>query len=403
MTRFRKPLRLFLSLAFVCGVAARPILAQSSGSVSNSGDATATILVDDDKVQCPTAAFTSIQAAVNAAKPGDHIRVCAGNYPEQITINKPLHIRGDNGAVVIPSDVTTTTTSTSGVALAVIIFVTNADGVSIRNLTVDGSQNGLAGCGPALVGIYYQNSSGTIAHDVVRHVRLAPTLPGCQSGDAILVDTTGSGTSRVEIRDNSVWDYQKNGITANEGGTDATIDSNAVTGIGPTPGAAQNGIQIGFGAGGSITNNTIADNVWATCTPESCTTNATGVLVFESNGIDVENNTTASNNIGIFVGGDHGIVRGNTVFNSEVLFGVALMGNDDRADANKITHSDQAGVFVQGNGNRIDNNEITDAAIGILKVAGSTGTQESGNTFFDTPIPVQDPAPGHAMGVQPVH
>jgi putative cell wall-binding protein len=36
------------------------------------------ILVDDDKVQCPTAAFTTIQSAVNAASPGDTIRVCAG-------------------------------------------------------------------------------------------------------------------------------------------------------------------------------------------------------------------------------------------------------------------------------------------------------------------------------------
>lgn len=42
----------------------------------------ARILVDDDKVQCPNAAFTSIQTAVSAAHSGDTIRVCPGTYDE---------------------------------------------------------------------------------------------------------------------------------------------------------------------------------------------------------------------------------------------------------------------------------------------------------------------------------
>ena len=35
-----------------------------------------TLLVDDDRVQCPSAAYTTIQAAVDAAAPGDTILVC---------------------------------------------------------------------------------------------------------------------------------------------------------------------------------------------------------------------------------------------------------------------------------------------------------------------------------------
>jgi nitrous oxidase accessory protein NosD len=68
---------------------------------------------------------------------------------------------------------------------------------------------------------------------------------------------------------------------------------------------------------------------------------------------------------------------------------------------NDITHSDEAAVYVQGNGNNIQNNEITDAAIGILKISGSTGTTRSGNSFFTTPIPVQDPAPVAPIKVVP--
>ena len=33
------------------------------------------LLVDDDKVQCPAATFTSIQDAINAANPGSLIRI----------------------------------------------------------------------------------------------------------------------------------------------------------------------------------------------------------------------------------------------------------------------------------------------------------------------------------------
>jgi len=54
-----------------------------------------TLLVDDDKVQCPTAGFTTIQAAVDAAPPGATIRVCAGTYTEQVTIKQDLKIRGN--------------------------------------------------------------------------------------------------------------------------------------------------------------------------------------------------------------------------------------------------------------------------------------------------------------------
>jgi hypothetical protein len=57
--------------------------------------------------------------------------------------------------------------------------------------------------------------------------------------------------SPVAINHSTIHHFQKNGIAANEVGTDVSIDENVVTGIGPTP-AAQNGIQIGFRAGGRI-------------------------------------------------------------------------------------------------------------------------------------------------------
>ncbi len=58
-----------------------------AGALAISGQAmAATIRVDDDKAQCPTAAFTSVQAAVTAAAPGTRIEVCPGTYQEQVTV-----------------------------------------------------------------------------------------------------------------------------------------------------------------------------------------------------------------------------------------------------------------------------------------------------------------------------
>ena len=50
----------------------------------------ATITVDDSG----GADFTTIQAAVNAASPGDTILVAAGTYTQLVTVNKPLVLLG---------------------------------------------------------------------------------------------------------------------------------------------------------------------------------------------------------------------------------------------------------------------------------------------------------------------
>jgi parallel beta-helix repeat protein len=370
----------------------------------DSPNAKANILVDDDKVQCPTAQYTTIQAAVNAAQPGDVIRVCAGTYPEQVTITTALTLRADNGVIVNPST-TQTVTDVAGTESIAFVFAVQGANVDIDGFIVDGSNNGLTECSPRLVGILYQNASGHIRHNAVRHMNLgsSPTVNGCQSGNGIEVETASGSSSSVTVNENSIWDYQKNGITGNEAGTELTADGNTVTGIGPTTGAAQNGIQIGFGAGGTLTNNTIADNVWSSCTsPTACTFNATGILIFESDGVIVRNNSLATNQVGIYVGGDNSRVAMNTISNSVTLIGVALVGNSNAVVRNTLSHADQAGVYIQGNSNRVTMNEIIDASVGILTVSGSTGSITNGNTFFANLVTTQDPAAMRAIAVVPV-
>src|ERR1700738_1538108 len=107
--------------------AALPIFADDDGHEGDHQDGKI-LLVDDDKVQCPTATFTKIQDAVNAAPNGATIRVCAGTYKEQVTImSKSLTINGDNGAIVMPTGVPLTIGSLfDGSPIAAVIVATNA-------------------------------------------------------------------------------------------------------------------------------------------------------------------------------------------------------------------------------------------------------------------------------------
>jgi nitrous oxidase accessory protein NosD len=355
--------------------------------------ATPVIVVGTKSPACPDAQFSTIQAAVDAASSGTVIRICPGTYPEQVSITKPLSLHGESGVVIEPSTVAQNATGTaSGQPLAAIILVADTTDVDIRDVIVDGANNGIGGCSPDLIGVLYQNASGEIMRVAVRNVKLTPSLNGCQSGSAILIQSGGGKVSKVDVEDSSIHDYQKNGITANEVGTEARIENNVVTGVGPTGGAAQNGIQVGFGAEGSISRNTVANHIWSTCLSiKSCAFKAVDILVTQSDGVSVGHNLAGVSQTGIDIVANHAQVADNQVFDTLIFDGIELKGNDNDARDNAITHSDRAGVFIMGNNNDVRRNRINEAAFGVLKTAGSTGNVIRNNDFSNALISVQDP------------
>jgi parallel beta-helix repeat protein len=268
----------------------------------------------------------------------------------------------------------------------------NTSDTDLSGLTVDGANNGITGCAPNLIGIYYRNASGNVQNNTVRNMKLSTALNGCQSGLGIFVQS-GLGKSKVTIDTNSVHDYQKNGITGNEAGTDVTVKNNVVTGLGPTTGAAQNGIQIGFGADGTVDGNISANHVWSPCLSVSnCAASALDVLIYQSDGVEITHNIAGRSQGGILVQANNGKVHDNTVFDSLIFDGIDLLGNGSTAENNTVTKSDESGIFVQGNNNRVSGNTIQEAPIGVWKFTGSTGTVIDGNHFINTPITILDPA-----------
>jgi len=352
------------------------------------------IVVDDDTLDCPNAAFTRIQDAVDAAAPGSQIRVCKGTYVEQVTIRKPVDLEADSGAVLMPASMQANAASlSSGRAISAALLVSNTSNVIIRGLTLDGANNGISQCAPDLMGVFFQNASGEVDRVAVRNFKLPALLNGCQSGTGIFVQSGGGGASEVVIHRSTIHDFQKNGITANEIGTSASIDGNVVTGLGLTTGAAQNGIQIGFGAAGSIQNNTVTNSVWAPCTAVStCTAVATNVLVEQSDGILIKSNNVGISQVGIFIHGNQSTVGENQTFATSVFDGIHIEGNQSQVKGNDVFNGAQSGIFIDGNNNVVRRNTITEAAFGILKMAGSTGNLIRMNEVFAAPVAIQDPS-----------
>jgi nitrous oxidase accessory protein NosD len=353
------------------------------------------------------ATFSTIQSAVNASPAGTTVLVCPGTYPEQVVINKALTLKGLqsgtlNAAVVVaPAGgiVQNTTSLVTGNPIAAQILVTETTDVSISNLTIDGANNGFSstGCTPLnLIGLYYQNASGRINHVTAVNQALTGSSIGCQLGLAIFVQSGKGGTSTVEVSNSHVQNYQKNGITGNEVGTTVTISGNTVVGQGRTNGAAENSIQIGFGAMGKITSNAAIDDVWAPDTISDSADAASGILVFASTGVTVSGNSVGNTQFGIaFVSdailgpADGGTIKGNRLLATHIFDGIELCSSSNTVHGNTINGSDESGVHVDSTcgpvaNNVVSGNTINDACAGIMVGTAAGSNTIGSNLFFNT-------------------
>jgi hypothetical protein len=351
------------------------------------------------------ASFPKIQQALNATPPGAVIDVCPGFYPEQILVYQAVTIKGiasgGQGAAVItvPNGglLQNATSLATGNPIAAQVLVQAASSVTITNITVDGANNGFNnGCAsPDPIGIYYQNSSGTISHNTVLNEVLLPANSGCQAGLGIFVQSGNGGGSTVTINNNNVANYQKNGITGNEAGTSVTLIANDVVGQGPTNGAAENSIQIGFGATGSIRSNTVGSDVWAPDVFGDTGDAAAGILVYASPNVAIKSNNVSNTQFGIAIvsdatlgAADGATLTGNTVSATHLYDGIDLCSNSNMVTTNTINGSDEAAIHVDdtctgaSTGNMVTKNQINSACAGILS-GPSAGNTTTPNTFYN--------------------
>jgi hypothetical protein len=215
-----------------------------------------------------------------------------------------------NGATVKPTTVTSGTdqgSPCSGGTGTAIVLVSGVTGVTLNDLNVDGQPAG--GSSPArYVGIYYRNASGAINGGTVQDIRDNP-LDGVQIGLGILAQANSPNTAALDVSGVTVIGYQKNGVTFNgcgcadtpDGVATGSLTNSTITGAGPTDQIAQNGVQVGFGAGPvTISGNQISGNAY-TGDPNNGT--GAGVLLFSTKNDVVTTNVVRTNNNGVAIAG----------------------------------------------------------------------------------------------------
>jgi hypothetical protein len=372
------------------------------------------IRVDATGTACPGAAFTRIQDALDAAKPGATITVCAGVYREQLTIRKRVVLRGNPGAVVRPAGMVANTSSMRTGAPIAAVAVVSARAV-VTGLDFDASGNGLT-CtdgAPLLIGVFFRGSAGMLVNTRVHGTRLAPEERACETGAAVLVHGDGGRGFRVRIADNVIFDYQRAGVVVNEPGTRATIVANTVTGDGPTPSMPQNGIQVGFGARAKLLRNVVQNNAGPNA--NDCMFDG-GNLAFESDGNLIAGNTFTGNAGSVLITGSRNrilrnVLDGLAAGTPEGLLGVGVVGNGNLVSRNQVRNMSGAGIRVAGEKNRVLRNQVSETrgdtlcvpmqanpgcahaldACGVgLWIAGGTRNVARRNTFSANDVPLRD-------------
>jgi hypothetical protein len=208
-------------------------------------------------------------------------------------------------------------------------------------------------------GVFVDNNAGDVTVDVSdstisnigHHTGGTFTPNGTQGGVGIYYSAlNGSSSVNGKISNNDVNQYQKGGIVVN--GTNATADvrNNSITGLSNVPFIAQNGIQFGYGGSGQAMGNTVDGN-WYT----GANWASTGILVFESDNVNVVKNTLTHNQTGVDA-------------ESWCYFDVPTANNNKFVN-NDISGSDYGAIVAayslssecdaQANNNKVTNNSIS--------------------------------------------
>jgi parallel beta-helix repeat protein len=369
--------------------------------------------------------YTTIQAAVNAASAGDTIDLDTATYQEQVVISKSLTLQTTPGQAQATIQAPTATPLTGSLDIVDFTGIT-VTSAALKNLNIRGPAPDLK----AGVNVEQGAMGVTITGNTISAIKDKNNIKlGNQTGIGVFIggDTGGVFTAgSATISGNTVSDYQKGGIVINNAGSSATVSGNTVTGAGKTNALAQNGIQVGFGAAATISQNTVSNNTLSSCdvgiwtldarsgttiannnvsgfgyagialdiVSTGCTSvtvsnntikdsngaNA-GIIMFSATSCTISQNTVSNCGDGIWLaGGDKSnTISGNTISASSVD-GIVIADYD-------ATQRNGIGTTSTSSGNTISSNKATgsgsDDALDVSKGSGMAGTANtwSGNTF----------------------
>jgi parallel beta-helix repeat protein len=308
--------------------------------------------------------YPTIQAAVNAAAPGDTITVRSGTYTEEVVISKDLTLRGAGaGATLIrsPATLTAFAVDVRGNPLYAIVRVAHGAHVRMSGLTVSGPDP----CGFVIGVVAVQ--AATLQLTDARVSDIVPTTTTCTQaagrsvqfglGDRAIIDGQRGTSASGRVTGVVVDGFLDNGLFAVApyppfGTTTSTVKfaDNVVTAGAVQYPTEQFGIHVFLNATAQVTGNTVSGGV---CTIPGCGPDP--IFEFQAMGIVVDSSvpgsTIADNNVS---GSDVGVyqifspdcckISGNTLTDNR-YFGIVIQDGDGETLGNTISGG-QVGIGV---------------------------------------------------------
>jgi hypothetical protein len=308
-------------------------------------------------------AYASVQAAVDAARSGDTIRVAPGTYAEQVVINKDLTLIGSGTrAAVIHAPSTALTADDDG--LLALVRIGAGANVRMTDFTVSGpGPDPVPGSSSHTLTqgiVVTEGATLDLSDTTVAEVRDDP-LSGFLRSTAILVGVPVSGqTGHAILEGDTISGYQHQGILVVNPGSTAVIQDSTIAGAGATPVIAQEGVVVANDAAALIRRNVISGNTYTgpVAGPDFLTqVQAAGIAIQTSAPVVVANNVLVNNDMGLY-GSDPSLTIWGNVFAANRFFGLVLDQGNATVTGNVISGSNVGVLAVAFTGNTA-NTEVT--------------------------------------------
>jgi parallel beta-helix repeat protein len=318
-------------------------VAVSATTLLGASAAGATEVVDNDRVQCPNAAHTTIQDGVDAASAGETVLVCRGVYREAVTISGSAK----DGLRLRAQVVQRSTIKAPAGHVGPVVDVLSND-VEVSRFRIRGP---------------FTDNDGT----------------QCSANNFFGV-RAWTGALRVKVQDNvisRVVDAAGRGCPFFVGvGVDVDSSASGVVTRNRVVDYASAGVVVANGAAARVIRNEIVHSGRTGITA--------GVSVFNTSGkVTVQDNVVEDADMGIELDetfGPNGVL-GNQVFDNGIGVRIHPGVANTSVFKNIINDNDQEGILSGGEGNRFERN---DARGNGGTDCRDTSTGPAGSPFFGT-------------------
>ena len=294
------------------------------------------VIADAATLKVPTS-FPTIQSAVDAANAGDTIRIAPGTYVEQVSIAKNLELIGSGPITTIIRAPGILAPGQSG--RTSIVEIHGGASVAISRLAVSGPGAGTCDQGALNDGILVFDAAHLdLTFAIVAHIHDTPLFNCFHSGHGITIGVPFVSTGSATIRYSAVSDYAQVGIIVFNEGSTVMISDNIVTGAGRSTVVANGGIELIFGAVGTVSRNIISGNACGSsalgCGPDFFNEFQVAGIAGGGAGTVISQNLLFGNQVGIYVG-DTATLSRNLLLGND-YFGIALQDGSFTSSQDRI-------------------------------------------------------------------